>query len=96
MQSSLLDNGTLLALLYSCLGSYIMSHSGLMYIRLHLGLAKKIKSKVFDYSLKKYPNAKVFGITTGLAVMKIKNRIQACSFSELTTEQVLEGMSNLY
>ena len=35
------------------------------------GLAKRIKTKVFDYSQKKYPNAKIFGITTGLAVMKI-------------------------
>jgi hypothetical protein len=26
----------------------------------NLGLAKKIKSFVFDYSLKKYPEAKVF------------------------------------
>jgi hypothetical protein len=37
----------------------------------NLGLAKKKKSFVFDYSLKKNPEAKVFGITTGLAVMKI-------------------------
>jgi hypothetical protein len=49
-------------------------------------LAKKIKSKVFDYSLKKYPNAKVFGITTGLAVMKIN--------SELDTNQYLFRTNN--
>jgi hypothetical protein len=38
----------------------------------NLGLAKKIKVFVFDYSLKKYPEAK-FWITTGLAVMKINS-----------------------
>jgi hypothetical protein len=40
----------------------------------NLGLAKKIKSKVFD-SFKKISNAKVFGITTGLAVMKINSEL---------------------
>lgn len=30
-----------------------------------LGLAKKIKKKIFDYSKKIYPDAKIFGITTG-------------------------------
>ena len=36
------------------------------------GLAKNIKKKIFDLSQKLYPNAKLFGLTTGLAVMKIK------------------------
>jgi GNAT superfamily N-acetyltransferase len=47
--------------------SNYVAHSGLIVHPdyRNLGLAKKkIKSKVFDYSLKKYPNAKVFGITT--------------------------------
>jgi hypothetical protein len=54
----------------------------------NLGLAKKIKSKVFDYSLQKYPDAKVFGITTGLAVMKINSDLgyKPVPFSELTTD----------
>ncbi|TRX38382.1 GNAT family N-acetyltransferase [Flavobacterium restrictum] len=67
-----------------------VAHSGLIVhpdFR-NLGLAKKIKSKVFDYSLEKYPNAKVFGITTGLAVMKINSDLgyKPVPFSELTTD----------
>jgi len=67
-----------------------VAHSGLIVhpdYRNH-GLAKKIKSFVFDYSLQKYPNAKVFGITTGLAVMKINSDLgyKPVPFSELTTD----------
>ncbi|MFC6877035.1 GNAT family N-acetyltransferase [Flavobacterium myungsuense] len=67
-----------------------VAHSGLIVHPdyRNLGLAKKIKSKVFDYSLKKYPDAKVFGITTGLAVMKINSDLgyKPVPFSELTTD----------
>ncbi|MCY1498325.1 hypothetical protein D3C87_68880 [compost metagenome] len=54
----------------------------------HLGLAKQIKKKVFDYSQEKYPGAKIFGITTGLAVMKINSDLgyKPVPFSELTTD----------
>lgn len=67
-----------------------VAHSGLIVhpdFR-NLGLAKKIKFKVFDYSLEKYPDAKVFGITTGLAVMKINSDLgyKPVPFSELTTD----------
>ena len=67
-----------------------VAHSGLIVhpdFRNH-GLAKKIKSFVFDYSLKKYPDAKVFGITTGLAVMKINSDLgyKPVPFSQLTTD----------
>src|ERR1700710_3177288 len=37
------------------------------------GLAKNIKKVIFDLSQKLYPNAKLFGLTTGLAVMKINS-----------------------
>ena len=52
------------------------------------GLAKDIKKAVFDYSRKKYPDAKIFGITTGLAVMKINYELgyQPVTFSELTDD----------
>lgn len=52
------------------------------------GLAKKIKTKVFKHSQKKYPNAKIFGITTGLAVMKINYELgyKPVTFSELTDD----------
>lgn len=52
------------------------------------GLAKKIKKVVFDYSTQKFPDAKIFGITTGLAVMKINYELgyKPVTFSELTTD----------
>lgn len=54
----------------------------------HLGLAKQIKSRVFEYSREKYPGAKIFGITTGLAVMKINSELgyKPVPFSELTDD----------
>src|SRR5690606_32917535 len=53
-----------------------------------LGLAKKIKEKVFKYYQEKYPGAKIFGITTGLAVMKINSDLgyKPVPFSELTDD----------
>jgi len=53
-----------------------------------LGLAKSIKTKVFEYSQEKYPGAKIFGITTGLAVMKINSDLgyKPVPFSELTDD----------
>ncbi|MGL6067931.1 MAG: GNAT family N-acetyltransferase, partial [Sediminibacterium sp.] len=35
------------------------------------GVAKQIKQAIFNLSRERYPNAKIFGLTTGLAVMKI-------------------------
>lgn len=53
------------------------------------GLAKQIKQEVFNLSRKKFPNAKIFGITTGLAVMKINYELgyKPVTFSELTDDQ---------
>ncbi|MCM4160224.1 GNAT family N-acetyltransferase [Antarcticibacterium flavum] len=53
------------------------------------GLAKEIKKAVFEHSRKKYPNSKIFGITTGLAVMKINYELgyQPVTFSELTDDE---------
>jgi len=53
------------------------------------GWAKKIKHKVFEYSRTKFPNAKVFSITTGLAVMKMNSALgyKPVTFSELTNDQ---------
>jgi hypothetical protein len=70
-------------------GKYV-AHSGLIVhpdFR-NLGLAKKIKKTIFEYSLKKYPEAKIFGITTGLAVMKINSDLgyKPVPFSELTDD----------
>lgn len=53
------------------------------------GLAKKIKQKVFEHSRTKFPDAKIFSITTGLAVMKMNSDLgyTPVTFSELTTDQ---------
>lgn len=52
------------------------------------GLAKQIKSRILELSLKKFPGAKVFGITTSLAVMKINSDLgyKPVTFSELTDD----------
>ncbi|MCQ4034522.1 N-acetyltransferase [Kaistella montana] len=54
------------------------------------GLAKAIKQKIFSYSREKYPNAKLFGLTTGLAVMKINSSLgyKPVTYSELTQDDV--------
>ncbi len=53
------------------------------------GLAKSIKEVIFKHSRTKYPDAKIFGITTGLAVMKINSDLgyRPVTFSELTDDQ---------
>jgi len=52
------------------------------------GLATAIKRKTFEYSREKFPEAKIFGITTGLAVMKINYDLgyEPVTFSELTDD----------
>lgn len=53
------------------------------------GVATDIKQKVFELSRQKYPNAKIFGLTTGLAVMKINSDLgyEPVTYSELTTDE---------
>jgi len=53
------------------------------------GVATEIKRKVFELSRKKYPDAKIFGLTTGLAVMKINSDLgyEPVTYSELTTDE---------
>lgn len=52
------------------------------------GLAKQIKQHIFDLSKKLYPDAKIFGLTTGLAVMKINSDLgyEPVTYSELTQD----------
>lgn len=52
------------------------------------GLARDIKKKVFELSRNKYPEAKIFGLTTGLAVMKINSDLgyEPVTYSELTQD----------
>jgi hypothetical protein len=52
------------------------------------GLAKQIKEKIFELSKTKYPDSKIFGLTTGLAVMKINSELgyEPVTYSELTKD----------
>lgn len=52
------------------------------------GLAKRIKQRIFELSREKYPDAKIFGITTSHAVMKINTELGyvPAPFSELTQD----------
>ena len=53
------------------------------------GYDKKIKQRIFEHSKAKFPNAKIFSITTGLAVMKMNSALgyKPVTFSELTDDQ---------
>jgi hypothetical protein len=53
------------------------------------GVAKTIKQKIFNLSRVKYPDAKIFGLTTGLAVMKINSDLgyEPVTYSELTQDE---------
>lgn len=53
------------------------------------GVAKQIKRTIFNLSREKYPNAKIFGLTTGLAVMKINSELgyEPVTYSELTQDE---------
>lgn len=61
------------------------------------GVATQIKRKIFELSRSKYPHAKIFGLTTGLAVMKINSELgyEPVTYSELTSdEQFWKGCQN--
>lgn len=52
------------------------------------GLARKIKREIFKLSRLKYPESKIFGLTTGAAVMKINSELGyiPVSYSDLTDD----------
>lgn len=54
-----------------------------------MGLANMIKHKIFELSRLNYPKAKIFGLTTGLAVMKINSDLgyEPVTYSELTQDE---------
>ncbi len=54
----------------------------------NLGLATRIKEQAFKLSRKEFPQAKLFGLTTSLPVMKINSELGyiPVTFSELTTD----------
>ena len=71
-------------------GDYV-ANSGLIINPLFrkLGLAKAIKTKTFALSLRKFEGAKLFGLTTGLPVMRINSELGyvPVPFSELTDDE---------
>lgn len=72
-------------------GKYV-SNSGLIVAPQfrHTGLAKRIKRKIFELSRQKYPEASIFSLTTGLAVMKMNHELgfEPVTYSELTNDEV--------
>jgi hypothetical protein len=68
-----------------------VANSGLIVVPKYRksGLARQIKKKIFELSRKKFPNAKIFSITTSLAVMKLNSEIgyKPVTFSELTDDE---------
>ncbi|MCF2446866.1 hypothetical protein L0657_23115 [Dyadobacter sp. CY345] len=68
-----------------------VSNSGLIVSPAYrkCGVAKAIKEKIFDLSRQRFPNAKIFSITTGLAVMKMNSKLgfETVTYSEITTEK---------
>jgi hypothetical protein len=53
------------------------------------GVATQIKRKIFNLSRTKFPDAKIFGLTTGLAVMKMNSELGyvPVTYSELTHDE---------
>ncbi|HKJ42886.1 MAG TPA: GNAT family N-acetyltransferase [Sunxiuqinia sp.] len=68
-----------------------VANSGLIVDKSYrgLGLAREIKRKAFELSRERFPDAKIFGLTTGLAVMKINHELgyRPVTFSELTDDE---------
>jgi hypothetical protein len=53
------------------------------------GVATYIKRRIFNLSRSRYPDAKIFGLTTGLAVMKMNSELGyvPVTYSELTDDE---------
>jgi hypothetical protein len=49
------------------------------------GVASQIKTQIFDLSRSRYPEAKVFSITSGLAIMKMNTRL---GFEPVTYDEI--------
>jgi len=71
-------------------GKYV-ANSGLIVIPelRKSGLARRIKQKIFALSRSKFPEAKIFGLTTALAVMRINSGLgyTPVTYSELTDDE---------
>ena len=54
-----------------------------------IGLAKRIKRRIFELSRERFPKAKIFSLTTGAAVMKMNNELgyRPVTFNQLTDDE---------
>jgi len=68
-----------------------VANSGLIVVEKYRGkgLAKKIKNMAFNLSRTRFPEAKLFGLTTGAAVMKINYELgyRPVTYAELTDDE---------
>ena len=71
-------------------GKEYVANSGLIVAHKFrgIGLAMRIKEKVFQLSRERFPNAKIFSITTGAAVMKMNYELgfRPVTFAALTDD----------
>ncbi len=67
-----------------------VSNSGLIVSPVYRGegVARRIKEKTFELARKKYPQSKIFSITTGLAIIKMNASLgfDTVTFNEITQE----------
>ncbi|MFS2185925.1 N-acetyltransferase [Mucilaginibacter sp. Mucisp84] len=67
-----------------------VSNSGLIVSpqRRNQGVASEIKNRIFNLSRSKYPTAKIFSITSGLAIMKMNTRLgfEPVTYAEVARE----------
>jgi hypothetical protein len=67
-----------------------VSNSGLIVSPKHRnqGVASQIKTQIFNLSRSRYPAAKVFSITSGLAIMKMNTRLgfEPVTYAEVAQE----------
>ena len=71
-------------------GRYVANSGLIVYPEFRgMGLGKMIKNAAFELSRKKFPKAKIFGITTSPAVLKINTQLgyKPVSFTELTDDE---------
>ncbi|NQX41049.1 Ribosomal protein S18 acetylase RimI [Pedobacter steynii] len=52
------------------------------------GVARAIKDRIFRMSRRRYPNAKIFSITSGIAIMKMNTQLgfEPVTFAEITKD----------
>lgn len=67
-----------------------VSNSGLIVSPKHRnnGIASQIKTQIFELSRSKYPAAKIFSITSGLAIMKMNTKLgfEPVTYAEVARE----------